>query len=386
MSSLEESRRQVRDHLERESEAVSHEDILASLQDEIDKHNAATDGLRDAIRRSRSRSRSRNSHETPPTKFRFKDGKEPRKRKHRSEHGRSHRKSQRRDRTASIDSEAAHPFPREPVEPDYSHADPITAFQESLFDALGNDEGAQYWADVYSQPIHVYSRPNVENSKGELEQMSDAQYAAYVKTKMWERKHPEIVQAKAQAAKQKREEEEEQTRRREDFIRRKEQAAWDRAQRKGAGRHAGADDDGHEYAFAGEVNSTNGKRENDAAEAEYSQAWTRYLEAWDKLKHDLLAERTTSTTPAHASKRIPWPVLDGKPVVKPNIEAFIRHIPTTDDQRTRLARLKIERVRWHPDKVQQRFAGNVDEGTMKLVTGVFQIVDSFVEAERLESG
>jgi hypothetical protein len=39
-------------------------------------------------------------------------------------------------------------------------------------------------------------------------------------------------------------------------------------------------------------------------------------------------------------------------------------------------------VRWHPDKVQQRFAGAVDEGTMKVVTGVFQVVDALVEEER----
>jgi hypothetical protein len=64
----------------------------------------------------------------------------------------------------------------------------------------------------------------------------------------------------------------------------------------------------------------------------------------------------------------------------------MRHAPTTNAEgknaNGQLQALKVERVRWHPDKVQQRFAGAVDEGTMKVVTGVFQIVDGLVEEER----
>ena len=38
--------------------------------------------------------------------------------------------------------------------------------------------------------------------------------------------------------------------------------------------------------------------------------------------------------------------------------------------------LKKERVRWHPDKMQQRAGeGGIDRATMKLVTAVFQVVD-----------
>src|SRR5436190_10673322 len=36
---------------------------------------------------------------------------------------------------------------------------PDTAFRESLFDALADDEGAAYWESVYGQPIHIYPRP-----------------------------------------------------------------------------------------------------------------------------------------------------------------------------------------------------------------------------------
>jgi len=56
----------------------------------------------------------------------------------------------------------------------------------------------------------------------------------------------------------------------------------------------------------------------------------------------------------------------------------MRHAPY-EVGRSRVKVLKAERVRWHPDKVQQRFGGAVDEGTMKLVTGVFQVVDAVFE-------
>ena len=40
------------------------------------------------------------------------------------------------------------------------------------------------------------------------------------------------------------------------------------------------------------------------------------------------------------------------------------------------ARLKEERLRWHPDKVQRRArGGRVDPGIMRDVTAVFQVVD-----------
>ena len=82
-----------------------------------------------------------------------------------------------------------------------------------------------------------------------------------------------------------------------------------------------------------------------------------------------------------AKKRIPWPVLGSKTVVKANIEDFIHHTPS-GSAHSKLQLLKAERVRWHPDKVQQRFGGMVDEGTMKIVTGVFQVVDGILEQER----
>ena len=44
--------------------------------------------------------------------------------------------------------------------------DPEAAFRESLFDAMADDEGAAFWEGVYGQPIHVYERPAVSDSRG----------------------------------------------------------------------------------------------------------------------------------------------------------------------------------------------------------------------------
>jgi hypothetical protein len=269
--------------------------------------------------------------------------------------------------------------------------DPNAAFRESLFDALADDEGAAYWEGVYNQPIHIYPRPTVETPKGELEQMNDEQYAAYVQTKMWEKKNPHFVKERERTEKTRKEEEEDTARRREEYVRRKQRAAWERAQEKGGGRFAGVGEDDtqdYEYVFDfdNQTNSASKRSPLDAGSKEYQQAWSKYLAAWEELKTTIAntGESTTgSKSTTSVATRIPWPVLPSKTVINRNIEAFFEHIPaSTNGDRTRLQLLKVERVRWHPDKIQHRFGGNVDEGTMKIVTGIFQIVDDLVEQER----
>ncbi|KAK5110170.1 hypothetical protein LTR62_006166 [Meristemomyces frigidus] len=394
MPSFADSRREVEKNLASSSQGPDHADILASLQDEIDKHNAVKDDLRKTIRRSNRSRREPEDTDTADrsTKFRFKDGvADPRKRRRRSHRDRSECRHKRCKHAypspPSEEAEGSHPFPRETQPATLDEPGPATddaAFRNSLFDALADDEGAAYWEGVYDQPIHVYDRPSVTTPRGELEEMTDAEYAAYVKTKMWERKHPEVIIERERSAKMRREAEEERAREREAFIRRKEQAAWERAEKRGARRSAGDNkrDTRHKYEFAGEANT---HAEHDVLREEYTRAWSHYLTAWDRLKLELLSERTT--TPAKeisASKRIPWPVLGSRPVVRANIEDFLRH--ATPVEGTKLNLLKAERVRWHPDKVQQRFGGKVDEGTMKLVTGVFQIVDALFEEEKGRGG
>ena len=410
MPSIEETKRQVKASLRSQQQQphdIDHDAILAGLWDEIDSHNdrngephvpARHRARHDESRQERVEYDSNRESGKRTSKFRFKDGQEPRKRKrtHPSEDDREHRRRKhrskhRRERSTDREQaeEAAHPFPREPTDPDRdSHENSSAAFRESLFDALADDEGAAYWESVYSQPIHMFPRPKVQNARGELEEMNDDQYALHVQTKMWEKKNPHIVLERERKLKQRREEEEEKTRQREEFIRKKSRAAWEREQNnEGAKKFAGVGSN-YEYIFEfdEETKSSAASKYSTTEQHEYRHAWKQYLDAWDQLKLELAkeSEATSSTPPKEASpsKRIPWPVIRPKPVIKPNIEDFMRHMPLEEDGPSREQMLKAERVRWHPDKVQQRFRGEVDEGTMKIVTGVFQVVDALLEAER----
>lgn len=361
---------------------LDHSAILASLEDEIDKHNRTLND-NNAIDED---------HHHRPSKFRFKSGIATPRRRKRSrdrDHDRKARKHRRRtnDQPGSEES-AAHPFPREPTDPDgTARGDPNAAFRDSLFDALADDEGAAYWESVYSQPIHVYPRPTVETADGGLEDMNDEQYAAYVQTRMWEKKNPQVVLERRRKEKQKREAEQERTKQREEFVRRKQRAAWDRARDAGARKFAGLDSDGEQrYEYVLDPRGA-AERSCDDSEREYRHAWTAYLAAWDKLKLELLEAREHQEQPVkegNPAQRIPWPVLQSKAVTKSNIEDFMRRAPHDNGEggTTRLQLLKMERVKWHPDKIQQRFTGNVDDGTMKIVTGIFHVVDAVLEDER----
>lgn len=406
MPSIEETKRQVKAGLEgqrrqqQQRHEVDHDAILASLWDEIDSHNGQHEELHTSRRHEEEHQQRQRGHADRKTsRFRFKDGAEPRKRRHRSrerggegEH-RSRRKRRKEQHDRDQSNEAAHPFPREPANPDRNeYEDPNVAFQESLFDALADDEGAAYWESVYSQPIHVFPRPTVQNANGELEEMSDEQYATYVQTKMWEKKNPHIVLERQRAEKQRKEAEEEKARQREEFVRRKQRAAWERAQSEGARKFAGLDGDDKEYEYIFDFKDMERPTREDRTveEQEYRTAWKEYLTAWDKLKLELLeTDGTLSEEPIESkqtrrppSKRIPWPVLQSKALTRPNMEDFMRHMLLEPGGPSKEQMLKSERVKWHPDKVQQRFRGEVDEGTMKMVTGVFQVVDALLEAER----
>jgi hypothetical protein len=377
MPSIAESKRLVTEGLSAENE---HDAILASLQDEIDKHNRETEEIRKERPRKRRKHRDEGdsnsrSHREKHLRFRFKSGVEEPKPKKRSK--RSHS-----PKVASPIPEAAHPFPREPLNPDApSLLSNTAAFQTSLFDALADDEAASYWESVYSQPIHVYSRPVQQTTSGELQDMDDETYAAYVQRKMWEKQNPEIVIERERMERKRKEEKVAKERRREEFIRARQKEAWDHAGRTRGSRDGDGDDP------LDNRSSGRGSKAHEPDAEVYARAWAAYLSAWDALRAALTnADPTPSDPPQSPSKRIPWPTLQNRPATRPNIEAFMRHAPITKgesrDSARRLQALKAERVRWHPDKVQQRFAGAVDEGTMKVVTGVFQVVDGLVEEER----
>ncbi|CAD6565758.1 MAG: hypothetical protein ASARMPREDX12_006757 [Alectoria sarmentosa] len=228
------------------------------------------------------------------------------------------------------------------------HMDPDAAFRESLFDALADDEGAAFWQGVYGQPIHTYSPyypastspddgtpDDAQNPK--LERMNDDQYTAYVRKKMWEKSHEHIVEER------RRREEERKRKKAKIEEERKWQAGVAEALRRGEERR---------------------KRKT------WKGLWVGYLTGWEERKGEIF-----------------WPVESGKikDVGTGEVEKFFKGVGGIGDVDLRDV-LKKERVRWHPDKMQQRAgAVGIDGRSMKAVTAVFQIVDRLWSEMREEA-
>ncbi|KAI1265188.1 hypothetical protein F5Y18DRAFT_427312 [Xylariaceae sp. FL1019] len=265
-----------------------------------------------ATHRDRARDRSRSRDHS--------QGRDPSRRHHRHRH--HHRHKRRRERTRS-------PTPPNPHEPPPLDAE--AAFRESLFDAMADDEGAAYWEGVYGQPIHVYSHERA-GPDGELERMDDDEYATFVRRKMWEKTHQGLLEERARR----------EQRRREKEIHNEEAARltqeMERSLRKGEER----------------------KRKRG-----WKEYWDKYVQAWDSWDGSL--------------DTICWPVRSAR---RDDVDAaavrefYVLGIdPTEVGEVEFLTKLKDERVRWHPDKIQQRLGGKVDGAVMKDVTAVFQIID-----------
>ncbi|KAM0303605.1 hypothetical protein ACHAPM_003174 [Fusarium culmorum] len=260
--------------------------------------------------RSRRSSRDRRRH-----RERDSDDDDTRRRSHRRHHRRH-----RRHRS---------PTPPNPHEPE--PLDPEAAFRESLFDAMADDEGAAYWEGVYGQPVHVYPKERV-GPTGHLEQMTDEEYAAYVREKMWEKTHAGLLEERA------RREEAKKRKAEEDRRVQKLQEDMDRSIRRGEER-----------------------RER----RRWQQRWEDYTTAWVEW----------NGTPA----AIAWPVEGNRleDVEEATVrEFFVNGLNLQEiGEKAFVAKLREERVRWHPDKIQQKLGGAVDDDTMKGVTAVFQIID-----------
>ncbi|KAI0180936.1 hypothetical protein GGR52DRAFT_583379 [Hypoxylon sp. FL1284] len=262
-----------------------------------------------------------------------------RHRRHRHHHHHHHHHRHKRRRTRSRSPTPPNPFEAPPLGSD-------AAFRESLFDAMADDEGAAYWENVYGQPIHIYpaTRPsranggnnddqdNQENGEECLERMDDDEYAAFVRQKMWEKTHQGLLEERARRAERAQKQDEERreaarlTREMERSLRRGEE----RRRRRG-----------------------------------WRERWEAYVAAWAAWDG--------------APERMAWPVRSGR---REDVEAaavkdfFVLGIDPEDTGGADfLAKLKEERVRWHPDKIQQKLGGRVDETVMRDVTAVFQIVD-----------
>jgi hypothetical protein len=303
---------------------------------------------------SREHSHYRSDHEDAEyarsrrSKFRFK-----------SSSGRSHKHSSRR--SASPDSRDERDRHRhrhhhrskrrkysEPPEeqPDPStQLDPDALFRESLFDAMADDEGAQFWEGVYGQPIPAID-PVKKTLTGELEAMTEEEYAAHVRAEMYKKTHQHLLEEKE----------------------RRDKAKQEAAKRTAEARKE--EIEAEKFRRQVEDSLKRGRERKDRVERAkgWQQRWTDYLELWEKFK-----------TATEGSQKLPWPVWSGKrdDISKDEIETFFLNGPTSGnpDQADLLKTLKIERVRWHPDKIQQKLGHGMEEARLRAVTAVFQIID-----------
>ncbi|TVY33923.1 hypothetical protein LSUB1_G007711 [Lachnellula subtilissima] len=216
-------------------------------------------------------------------------------------HHKHHHRSKRRKPSPAKDDPSLYDDTHLPNTSSAQFADPDVAFRESLFDAMADDEGASFWEGVYGQPIHTY--PDVkEGPTGELEQMTDEEYTAYVRGKMYEKTHQHLVEEK---------------RRRDEAKKEREKAAKE------------------------------GRREEREAQ--------RFRSKVEEME---------------SGKR--------KDVCFKEIERFFLYAPSSGEPtEMQLGKvLKTERVRWHPDKIQQKLGGqDVAEDVLQAVTEVFQLID-----------
>lgn len=322
------------------------------------------------LTRSRSRSRSRerkhrrhrdkDSSKDGPGKFRFK---KKRTRDEDDDLGRTSR-HRKRDERSGAPSPAPHTLPsrhrhgrskskdrdRDYIKPRDDYVDdetmensarlpsPETAFRESLFDAMADDEGAAFWEGVYGQPIHVYARPakgGEPTPKGDLEMMNDDEYAEYVRSKMWEKSHEHII--------------EERRRREEDKAKRKAREEADRVE--------------WEKAEKERIRKEKSRRDKKARD--------KLRGRWDEYKAGWVAALAAGGKGDGA--KIPWPVESGKieDVDKKGIERFFELVVPEPEL---LDALKTERIRWHPDKIQQKL-GKLNKEILEKAIAVFQTVD-----------
>lgn len=275
---------------------------------------------------------------------------------HSSHHRKRHHSSHKSHRSRSSKRRHRHRHEHTSSPPDDPPPlSPDTAFRESLFDALGDDEGAAYWEGIYGQPIHTYNVPEVpKGPEGELEQMSEEEYAAYVRARMWERTREGMLEEQERLRAERRKAEE--TGRRRDGERRAFEQAMEESLRRGAER----------------------KRKRG-----WEGIWKEYLGRWEEI-----AKRRDGGGDGSGPLRnmLFWPVESGKrrDVNPDSVREFMRHAPPPADL---LSTLKAERVRWHPDKMQHRYGGlGIDDAVMRSVTEVFQIVDRMWNEEQERGG
>lgn len=263
--------------------------------------------------------------------------------------------------------------------PSVSSLPPDVAFRESLFDAMGDDEGAEFWHSVYGQPIHTYSRTYQDANTGELESMNDEQYAQYVRRKMWERS-AEGVEAERESLRKEQKEREK---------RRKEEPPSTHNEPR---TQTPAD-----FTFDFEIEASLKRGQDRKDKKKWQQAWQSYLDKWKELQNLYDSRKGTPADDVeqiYLRNKIAWPVESGKrkDVCHDEVERFINKVSASEETESmnqesiKASILKSERIRWHPDKIQQRYGFlHIEQSTIEGVTAVFQIIDQMWTDKRRQN-
>jgi hypothetical protein len=222
-------------------------------------------------------------------------------------------------------------------------------FRESLFDAMADDEGAQFWEGVYGQPIPKLPMEKEDPVTGRLEKMTEEEYAAYVRAEMYKKTHAHLLEERE----------------------RREKARKEHAKMNEEARRKMEEEDAFRQQVEESLRRGQERKSRAQQAAAWKQRWSDYVSRWDAL----------GDAAQGSDWHVPWPVLSGKrqDVSKEEVEAFFINAPTAGepDRAELLKTLKAERVRWHPDKIQQKLGGHgVDEAKIQGVTAVFQIIDT----------
>lgn len=248
----------------------------------------------------------------------------------------------------------------------YANLDPDTAFRESVLDALSDAQGAAFWQRVYGVDLSTIPRTKTDSVTGATKRTTDDERVAYARRSIFEAQNGPYIEDQERRRRSRATTTtttEETSRRHVEDSRRAERERRERKERaRAAEAHRRMQDDIARSLRRGEERR---KR------AETKETFNEYSKLWNEWNGD----QTT----------IPWPTPSGgrSGITEREIRSFLVYgleLKVVGGKEF-LSRLKEQRVRWHPDKMQQKVGGKdkVDRGVMADITMVFQVIDTLYD-------
>lgn len=230
-------------------------------------------------------------------------------------------------------------------------------------DALSDADGAAYWQRVYGVDLSTIPRTKTDRITGTTERTTDDERVAYARRMIFEaQKAPRVIREEERYRKRM-----EEARRRDEEARAAEKERRERKQRVRAA-------EAEKRRMQEEIERSLRRGEERKKRTEMKRKFDEYSKRWAEWD----GEQTM----------IPWPTLTGarNGITEREIRSFlVRGLELkTVGPKEFSARLKEQRVRWHPDKMQQRMGGkdNVDKGVMADITMTFQVIDTLYDDTR----